>query len=225
MPASLWDRQLQYFGTRYHVVGLDPRGQGESDVPSSGYTAERRARDLFEFLQPFARVLLVGWSLAALESLQLIHSFPHENIAGLALIDSSVGEEPAPAGGGKFPEELRKNRHETLRSFVRAIFKTKRSEAEIDDLVRSAERISLENSLALLSYPFERTHWRDITRTFGRPLLYAVTPQFEAQALNLRKNRPKTRIEIFRNSGHALFVDDPDRFNSVLSNFAQTLAP
>jgi microsomal epoxide hydrolase len=224
MPASLWRNQLEYFGSHYHSVALDPRGQGESDVPGSGYTAERRAADLHEFLRPFRKVLLVGWSLGAIESLQLIHSFPSENIAALALIDSSVGEGPAPPPGGKFPEELRKDRYQALRSFVRAMFKTKLPEAELDDLVRSAERMSVEASIALLSYPFERTHWRDIARGFHKPLLYVVTPQFEAQALDLRKNRAGTRIEIFRNAGHALFVDEPQRFNTVLESFARTVA-
>jgi microsomal epoxide hydrolase len=162
--------------------------------------------------------------LGAIECLQLVHSSPAENIAGLALIDSSVGEEPAPAAGsGKFPDELRKNRHASLRDFVRAIFRTKLSEPEIDDLVASAERMRVEDSIALLSYPFERTHWRDIARAFKKPLLYVVTPQFEAQAMNLQKNRPGTHVEVFTNAGHALFVDEPERFNRVLESFVKTV--
>ena len=82
----------------------------------------------------------------------------------------------------------------------------------------------VENSIALLSYPFVRTHWKEIAHAFKKPLLYIVTPQFEEQARNLQKNRPGTQIEIFRDAGHALFVDDPNRFNVIVEKFATSLA-
>ena len=51
-----------------------------------------------------------------------------------------------------------------------------------------------------------------------------VTPQFEEQARNLEKNRPGTRIEIFSDAGHALFVDEAARFNAVVRDFAAKIA-
>jgi microsomal epoxide hydrolase len=81
----------------------------------------------------------------------------------------------------------------------------------------------LEDSIALLSYPFERTHWKNITHGFNKPLLYVVTPQFEQQAQNLRKTRPGTQIEVFKQAGHALFVDEPQRFNALILRFAESL--
>ena len=52
MPATIWRYQVQAFGRRYYTLAFDPRGQGESDVPAAGYTAERRATDIKEFLVP-----------------------------------------------------------------------------------------------------------------------------------------------------------------------------
>jgi non-heme chloroperoxidase len=225
MPASLWEKQLTDLGRSYHALALDPRGQGESEVPTFGYTAERRANDIHEFLKPFSKILLVGWSLGAIESLQYISMFGGDRLAGLVLVDSSVGEEPAPGPGGEgaFLKELRKDRDQALTQFIHAIFKTKRNKADLDELVRGAQRMALTDSIALLSYPFPRTHWRQITRGFTKPLLYVVTPQFEAQAHNLQKNRPGTQVEIFRLAGHALFVDEPERFNALIEKFAKGL--
>lgn len=223
MPAYLWQRQIEELGRHYHTLALDPRGQGESQVPNFGYTAERRATDLRDFLQPLSNVLLVGWSLGALESLQYIEMFGSDRLAGLVLVDSSVGEEPAPPPGGTFVQRLRENRDQTLNEFVHAIFKKPRPEDEIESLVLSAKRMALEDSLALLSYPFERTHWRRIVYGFKKPLLYVVTPQFAKQAQNLKKNRPGTQIEVFQTAGHALFVDEPQRFNDLILRFADSL--
>ncbi len=223
MPASVWQNQLEEFGRSYHTLALDPRGQGTSQVPDFGFTAERRARDLQEFLDPLSNVLLIGWSLGAIESLQYVYMFGADRLAGMVLVDSSVGEEPAPAPDNAFLQGLRGDRDKTLYGFIRAIFKKPRSDAEVDALVAGAKRMSLEQSLALLSYPFPRTHWREITLAFSKPLLYVVTPQFEAQAANLRKRRPGTQVELFKNSGHALFVDEPERFNTLIGKFAGSL--
>jgi pimeloyl-ACP methyl ester carboxylesterase len=35
---------------------------------------------------------------------------------------------------------------------------------------------------------------------------------------------PSTRVELFDDAGHALFVDDATRFNAVLGDFLQHLA-
>jgi len=225
MPAMLWQSQLEALSGSYHVLAIDPRGQGESQVPPSGYTAERRAADLSEFLLPLSNVLLVGWSLGAIESLQYVQMFGADRLAGLVLVDSSVGEEPAPPPGATFTQRLREDRDKMLAEFVRAIFAKPRPDGEIDALVQQAKRLPLEESLALLSYPFERTHWWRIAHSFPRPLLYVVTPQFEEQARNLQKNRPGTQVEIFRDAGHALFVDESERFNLLLEGFAGRLTP
>lgn len=223
MPASLWQKQFDALSGRYHVLAIDPRGQGESAAPPFGYTAERRARDIHEFLGSFERVLLVGWSLGAIESLQYIHMFGPGRLSGLVLVDSSVGEEPAPPGG-TFAPQLREDRDKMLHEFVRAIFAKPRPAGEIEELVRQAKQVPLEASIAMLNYPFDRSHWRKIARGFKKPLLYVVTPQFAEQARNLQKNRPGTQIEVFKNAGHALFADEPERFNLLIGKFAESLS-
>ena len=224
MPAALWRDQVVALGARYHTLALDPRGQGQSDAPATGYTAERRATDLQEFLEPLSTVLLVGWSLGALEALHYVHLFGAAKLAGLVLVDSSVGEEPAPPSSVPFTQRLRQSRSKTLEAFVRAIFAKPRPKTEIDSLVRGAGRMSLANSIALLSYPQPREHWKEIVYGFAGPLLYVVTPQFAAQAQNLKANRPGTQIEIFEGAGHALFADEPARFNALIEAFAERVA-
>ena len=224
MPGRIWQSQLNDFSRSYHTFALDPRGQGESQVASGGYTAERRATDLHEFLLQRSNVVLIGWSLGGVEALQYVHMFGTARLAGLVLVDSSVGEEPAGGSSGRFKDDFRRDRDKTLRQFVRAIFAKPRPEKEVAELVRGAKRMPVETSLALLDYPFERTHWRNIVRSFEKPLLYVVTPQYEEQAANLKKNRPATEVELFKNAGHALFVDEPQRFNVLIKKFAARLS-
>jgi microsomal epoxide hydrolase len=226
LPADLWQPQLAYFARAHPVYALDPRGQGESEVPAAGYTADRRAADLYEFLQQLPQpAVLVAWSLAGLESLQLVHLFGAQPVAALALIDSSVGEGPAPQGDGSaaFRQRLREDRPAALREFAAAIFRQPPPEAELARLAEAMQRMPLDASLALLDYGLPRAHWRAIARGLRKPLLYACTPQYATQAKRLKAARPATVLAPFEHAGHALFVDAPERFNGELARFVAAL--
>lgn len=225
MPAWLWQPQIESLSAHYPVAALDPRGQGESDVPEYGYYFERRAMDILEFLRPYENVVLVGWSLGALEVLEYAHRFGEAKLAGLVLVDSSVGELPVPPPEGQFLSDLRKNRDRELYEFVHAMYAKPRPAHENAKLLRDVKRISLDHSIALLTSGIPREHWKEIAHVFKKPLLYVVAPQLEGQAHNLKKNRPATRIEIFKDAGHALFVDEPERFNALVLDFAASLQP
>lgn len=222
MPASIWRAQLEALGARHPVAALDPRGQGGSEVAQTGYTVERRADDIAEFVARYRRVVLVGWSLGALEALHYTRNHGEAKLAGLVLVDSSVGEPPAPPASD-FRGALERDRAEALDGFVRAMFRAPQAEDELAQLKAGALRLPLEASLALLSYPYPREHWRAAAHAVRAPLLYAVTPQFAEQAQNLKHNRPQTEVALFDGAGHALFVDEPERFNALLEDFVARL--
>lgn len=222
MPATIWQAQLQALGQRFRTLAVDPRGQGESEIPASGYNAERRADDLRDLLTPLQRTLMVAWSLGVLDALDLVDRHGDAQLAGLVLVDNSVGEPPAPRPSN-FIKELRADRNTTTEHFVRAMFARPRPEAEIERIKQEALKMPLDDAIALLSYPFPRAHWRDIVRRFTRPLCYCVTSRYLEQAHNLQRERPATRVEWFEHAGHALFVDEPERFNRVVSEFALAL--
>ncbi len=219
MPASIWSRQLTVFGARWRTIAFDPRGQGRSEVPRGGYTADRRADDIADLLAREERVVLVGWSLGVLDALQYVYRHGSDRLAGLALVDNSIGEPPAPVGDGQFFRHLRQHREPTVHAFVRGMFHRPQPPTEIDRLVRDALRMPLADSIALLSYPIPRSHWRRITENFDRPLAYLVTPRLRAQAEHLQRTRPTSRIAVFEHAGHALFVDEAARFNRIVATW------
>ncbi|MBI4195363.1 MAG: alpha/beta hydrolase [Betaproteobacteria bacterium] len=224
MPAAIWRTQLVTLGATHRVAALDPRGQGDSEIAPSGYTIERRAADIHEFVARYSRVILVGWSLGALEALHYVHRYGDAAIEGLVLVDSSVGEDPVPPAGSEFRDALKRDRRATLDEFVRGMFRTPRAESEIAQLREAALRMPLEASLSLFPGHIRREHWRGIARAFRKPLLYAVSAQFGEQARALRRARPRTRIAVFENAGHALFVDEPERFNRLITDFVGEIA-
>jgi pimeloyl-ACP methyl ester carboxylesterase len=58
----------------------------------------------------------------------------------------------------------------------------------------------------------------------SRPVFFAYQPDSQATADFLKsKLGDKLRLEKFDGDGHALFVDDPEKFNHVLDEFIQSL--
>jgi microsomal epoxide hydrolase len=226
LPADIWRPQLGFFARTHAVFALDPRGQGASEVPAGSYTVDRRAADLHEFLARLPQpAVLVAWSLAGLESLQLVHRFGTGRVAALALVDSSVGEGPASRGDGSaaFRQRLTEDRAAALHEFAAAIFRRPPSPDEVARLAEAMQRMPVHASLALLDYGLPREHWRAIARGFPGPLLYAYTPQYATQAKLLKAARPATTLARFDDAGHALFADAPERFNLELARFVATL--
>jgi microsomal epoxide hydrolase len=221
MPAAIWRDQIKFFARKYRVIAFDPRSQGDSQVAPSGNNIQRRAEDLNDLIEHLQsrRVVLVGWSLGVLEALLYIKTHGDDKLAALVFVDNSVGEEPPPQGGATIPDRGPRDREREVADFVRAMFKSPQSPEYLTWLTGEAMRTPFEASLSLASIPHPRTFWRSIIYKTRKPLLYAVTTSLKGQADNLRRKRKGTSIEVFADAGHALFVDDHERFNSALDAF------
>jgi microsomal epoxide hydrolase len=222
MPAWIWEGQIQAFASRYHVVALDPRGQGRSEVAASGYEPRRRGQDIAEAIAQFdpAPVTIVAWSLGVLDTLAYVRTHGDSHVAGLVLVDNSVGEEPPPT-------PLPRPRHpapplpysRAMQAFVHGLFHTRRDPGWLERLTNASLVLPEPAEHALRAYPLPRSYWKEAVYATACPLLYVVRPRWAAQAENLARNRPGTEIAIFTTAGHALFVDEPARFNALLSDF------
>ncbi|HEX3982479.1 MAG TPA: alpha/beta hydrolase [Acidisoma sp.] len=223
MPGWIFSPQLTYFARYCRVVALDPRGQGDSEIPSRGYTAQRRGQDIAELLAAIRapKVVLVGWSLGVLDSLAYIAAHGSDRLSALVLIDNSVGENPPPRA--EAPPRGRYHRPlpypAEMRAFVRGMFRTPQPQAYLDRLTATCLITPEPVAHALLNYQVPRIFWRNAVYAAGVPILYCVRPHLAGQAANLARNDPEAECVLFDDAGHALFVDDAARFNAVLANF------
>ena len=226
MPGWIFSPQIRAFSPYYHVIAFDPRGQGISDIAPSGYNQDRRGQDIAELLARLGPrpVLLVGWSLGVLDTLAYVHAHGDAGVAGLVLIDNSVGENPAPP-----PPRLLPPAHGPIlshaaymRAFVAGMFRTRQSALYLNNLTEAALRTPAADAALLLRYPVPRSYWREAVFATGKPVLYVVRPGLAGQADNLLRDRPNTDIAVFNGAGHALFVDDAARFDALMQHFILT---
>jgi microsomal epoxide hydrolase len=224
MPAWIWDAQIQAFSRSYRVIAFDPRSQGDSAIASSGHEPWRRGQDIAELIDHVADepVLLVGWSLGVLDSLAYIHADGDAHVAGLVLVDNSVGEDPPPASPRVSGHAGRRLAREAMmRNFVRAMFHRPQPMSYLERLTEVCLRTPEYAAEALLSYPVPRSYWKQAVYSTDHPVLYVVTPRLAGQAENLRLHDPVAESVVLQGVGHALFVDDPARFNALVLDFVR----
>jgi microsomal epoxide hydrolase len=227
MPGWIFERQIAALQDRFHVLALDPRGQGESEVTRFGYAHERRGRDIGELIEHAATgpVVLVGWSLGVLDSLAYVADAGDDRIAGLVLIDNSIGEAPAPApsAGHRFaapPREPTPEQRRAMREvFVAGLFAHDPGADYRRRLTDQALRMAVADERRLLAYDVPREYWRAAVHSTDRPVLYVVRPRWREQGQNLIRTHADASMVVFEDAGHALFVDEPERFDALLIDF------
>ena len=222
MPAWIFERQIADLSAQFHVIALDPRSQGGSDIAASGHDHVRRGQDIAELLARLGpdRVLLVGWSLGVLDSLAYVHASGDSRIAGLVLVDNSIGEDPPPPAPKPRKPGPKPTWKQDMASFVHGMFARPQPQAWLDRLIEACLKTPETAAKALLAYPVPRSFWKDAVYSTSKPVLYVVRPKFAGQAGNLAAHHPSAEAVVLRDAGHAMFVDDAPGFNRRLRDFA-----
>jgi len=223
MPASIWEQQVQYFAKSNHVLAMDPRSQGDYDVAPEGHYSERRAKDIRELIDRVGvkSATFVGWSLAVQELLAYVDQFGTDSVDGLVLVDGLVRieekEQPRFLG---FLRSISMDRKGFTPAFVRSMYKKPKSEQYYNQIVQSSLKTPTSVAVTLLTNAVGKSDWSAAAKKAGsKPILFVCTPNSKGQAEVVKEQAPNAQIEIFDDAGHALFVDDAERFNKLVDGF------
>ena len=225
MPAGIWEHQIAYFARHYRVVALDPRSHGNSERVTEGHYPNRLARDIRELTQhlELSPTILVGWSMGALQVLTAVEQFGTGWLGAVVLVDEVLGYPPNawinPRRLGKRRLELQSDRKGVTDRFVRGMYKRPQPEEYLQRIMAASLRTPTNTAVTLGASFAAVGDWRKILSKVDRPLLFVVTEPQRNQAEGVSADLPAARVEVFERAGHALFVDEPHRFNRLLENF------
>ena len=229
MPAWIWQKQIDEFSKRAHVIAIDPRSQGESDKPTFGHLPETRARDYKELVDQLSlkRPVLVGWSMACGELMKYVEQFGGDDIGGLVLVDGFLSEKPSPemfTAMSGWMNQLQQDRRKQADGFVRSMFKKAQPEDYLNRIIDASIQVPADTAVVLI---YNMIAAPNLTAGLGRitrPVLFTYQPQTQPTA-DLLKSKLGDKVQLvrFEGDGHALFLDEPDKFNAVLEHFLQGL--
>lgn len=230
MPAWIWQRQIDYFSKTYRVVAMDPRSQGESTMTGEGLYPAARSRDIKAIVDQLhlAPVVLVGWSMAVTELAAYVDQFGTSDVAGFVFVDDNFGGLGPGEGQADllFVNQILNDRQKNTDAFIHNLcFKKPQPADYLNRLIAACMRTPTSDAVALLVGKFS-ADYRSTASKIDKPTLfcYADSPYMPAAAQQAMQQSVKgAQLEVFHGDGHALFVDDPDHFNSVLQDFLNSI--
>jgi non-heme chloroperoxidase len=224
MPAEIWQPQIEYFSKTYLVVAVDPRSQGASEKPIEGNYPGRRAEDYKELIDHLgaSSVVFVGWSLAVLEALTYIEMFGTYKLNALVLVDFEVyTPSTAEERDRRYAmfRDLQADRKQFAQTFVRGMYHKPQSEEYLESVAASSLKTPTNSAVALLAQRGVKNDLRSTLPKIKIPLFAAMTENNRSSADLIASAVPGSKVEVFTDAGHCLFVDDADKFNTALGTF------
>jgi non-heme chloroperoxidase len=224
MPAEIWQPQIEYFSRNYHVVAVDPRSQGASDKPAEGNYPGRRAQDYKELIDHLGSspVVFVGWSLAVYEAMAYVEMFGTYKLSALVLVDMRTYDPSSPEARDRRYEmfhNFQADRKNFAATFVRGMYHKPQSEEYLERVTEASLKTPTNSAIALLAELAVKNDHRAALAKIKIPVLAAMTATNRSEVEHITAAVPGAQGEVFEDAGHCLFVDDADRFNTVLESF------
>ncbi|GAB5601665.1 alpha/beta hydrolase [Thermus sp. FJN-A] len=234
--VDTWNYQVLALADRFRCVAVDLRGHGDSDKPLSAYTYEEMCQDLKAFVEALdlRDVVFVGWSMGSGVGLKYVAEFNGDKrVAKLVMVAPAtprfLATDTEPYGmtleeAQAALEGIRVALPEVMAAFAGRNFKRQDMEATKTWMLYG----HWLRMPAYVGYRYFRTliteDLRDLLPKVDLPVLICHSREdqvchygwVEYMAARLKD----CRVVWFEGSGHALMLEEPDRFSQVLAEFA-----
>lgn len=219
---------------KYRLITYDLRGHGLSGKPTGAEAyveGERWADDLARVIAASnARdPILVGWSLGGAVISNYLNSYGDGDIAGAVYVDGVVELKPdqITAHPDIYRDLVSPNLQthlETVRRFLRLCFHQQPGEETFNLLFANAALASweMQEKVQSMSISLEGL------RKAKKPILMLYGEKDALVKVNETINRAKTvnskvHTLLYKNSGHAPFIEEAGRFNQDLATFVEQI--
>ncbi len=235
--CRFFKKQIPWFGERYRAIALDLRGHGRSSMTLYGQTVPTYASDLHAFIKALdlKDVVVVGWSMGSFVLWNYYELFGGENIKATVDVDESptdLRSDDFPIGFITFEEiykwffQIQTNRNEMMKEVVSMMFKNPLSDDDFqwmyDEMTRAPEVVA-----AATFFDQCVRDYHHVIKGFPIPTLLCFSAEGKLQKLEaarwIEKAMLNARLELFEDSGHCPFLEEPDRFNNLVNDFIQGL--
>jgi pimeloyl-ACP methyl ester carboxylesterase len=216
---SFWAGQMEPFSRQFKVVAVDLAGHGDSGRNREKWTIQSYGDDVAAVVKKLnlKRVILIGHSMGGDVIPEAALRLPGR-VMGLIWLDTYKK-----LGAGRTPEEVqafvakfRPNFSETTRDFVRSMFVRTSDPALVKRVALTMS--SAPPSIALPSLESAFSYSREMPRTLERLHLavIAINPDNAPTDVDSLQHFG-VQVIFMTGVGHFLMMEDPKRFNGLLS--------
>jgi microsomal epoxide hydrolase len=233
--ADIWRRQIETFAKTNRGIAFDPRSQGESTKTTSGNTPETRAQDLRALLDRLGlrRPVLIGWSQGVQDVAAYVEHYGTRDLAGIVLVDAAIsdGADGMATRSQQTTEQFkmfavyRAHQPEYLSGMMRAIISKPQSDGTIEGLIDTGMKTPTDVGVSMLVADMFGVNRTAVLKKIDCPTLIIASAKSDelARQQTGANQIPRARFEKIEDASHAVFLDQPDRFNELLKSFVANL--
>jgi microsomal epoxide hydrolase len=168
----------------------------------------------------------VGWSLAVAELMAYVDQFGVNDVRGIVLVDGfAVLDDTLVKIFPTFLRTMQMDRRGFTERFVRSMYKKAQAQSYLDGVVSASLKTPTSNAVALQVGVLGHPDWSvALAKLANTPTLFVYEDNLNKQAELLKEKLPSMHTELFAGAGHALFVDEPEKFNRRLESFLASTA-
>src|SRR5207245_8432308 len=199
-------------------------------------TPEMRAQDLHNLLERLGarRPLLIGWSQGVEDLTAYIERYGTHDLAGLVLVDAAVSD--GADGIAARPQETaaqfkmfavyQAHQEEYLRGMIRAIISKPQPDGTIDGLVATGMKTPPTVGTAMLVADLFGVNRTAALKQIDCPTLIIASAKSDELARQQAEASqiPHAQFEKIEDAAHAVFLDQPERFDELIEKFLKHLA-
>jgi len=241
--AAMFRHQIAHFAKNRRVIALDFRGHGQSPDATHGYRIYRFAGDVRELMrhEQIERADFVGWSMGASVAWAMIDMFGTEQIDRLVFIDEpasvmrqpGMNEQDVVNAGALFDaatmlaiaeQIVGADGHATRGAFLDSMV-TKHIPAVLKEWLLAENLRVNPKEVASLFVNHCAIDWSEIFTRIDRPTLIIGGRVSHVDARSqewIHSQIAGSKLIIFEDNeggAHFPFLEAPDRFNELLSDF------
>lgn len=231
--SRMFHKQIAAFKSKYKIISYDHRGQGKSEVTSSGYDMDQLyddAAELIERLQ-LGPIHFGGLSMGGFVGIRLAARRP-DLVKSLILMETSAQAEP-----NKLKYKMLNNIVKLfgVKSVTGPVMNIMFGDTFLNDATRKDEKAYWKQELINNKKTIVRAVSGVISRqglekelsNISCPTLILVGDQDKAtvpeKAEYMNKNINNSTLKYIQNAGHSACIEEPEQYNNAISEFLSTI--
>lgn len=221
--SNMWGQNFSALAREYHVIAIDPLGQGQSAKPMVDYTMNTWTDQFAEFmrLKGLGIATFVGTGMGGALAVQMALDHP-ELVRSIVVVASSSGPGPHLGGSGKDASlsSLEGSRQLLLDNlYDQSLVTDDLVRARLEYRLRAGDGYVIRSHMSDHRPPYSATELRKISV----PSLFLwcrqdqITPP--SWGADFAANTPRSTFKIIEDCGHFPNLEQPAAFNSDLLSF------
>jgi len=180
-----------------------------------------------------SRSVLVGWSQGAQDVAAYLQQFGTDSVAGVVFVDSPVMAGPAELEiHREFARAIltglsmyASHPEEYSEGMMRSLFKKPHPDLDVQRIVKSTLQTPTDTGIAMLMMDIFGADRRPALTKLNKPALViasSASPLLDVQK-EMASTIPGSKFLAIEGTGHAVFIDEPEKFADALQTFVQSL--